>query len=73
MVIALLNPTHAVTGPATCVVVSGGYEDDVDNGEELIYTGQGGNDINGSRKQVANQKLTQGNQALTINHDKSAQ
>ena len=57
-------------GPATCVVVSGGYADDVDNGEELVYTGQGGNDINSSRKQVKDQVLKSGNLALTINVDK---
>jgi putative restriction endonuclease len=29
---------------ADSIVVSGGYEDDEDYGDELIYTGHGGND-----------------------------
>ena len=29
---------------ADSIVISGGYEDDVDFGDEIIYTGQGGND-----------------------------
>ena len=29
---------------ADSIVVSGGYEDDLDRGDEIIYTGQGGND-----------------------------
>lgn len=36
------------------IVLSGGYEDDEDNGEEIIYTGAGGNDPN-TRKQVEDQ------------------
>eukprot|EP01018_Ginkgo_biloba_P004889 Gb_41440 [translate_table: standard] len=54
---------------ATSIVVSGGYEDNIDNGEVLIYTGQGGNDYDGSKKQVEDQKLTAGNFAL-INSNK---
>ncbi len=29
---------------ADSIVVSGGYEDDVDDGDTIIYTGHGGND-----------------------------
>ena len=50
-----------LSGPATCVVVSGGYADDVDGGEELIYTGQGGVELN-SKKHVKDQKCI--NQSL---------
>lgn len=52
---------------ADSVVVSGGYEDDQDYGEEIIYTGHGGNDP-ASGKQIANQTLTRGNLALFRNH-----
>ena len=45
------------------IVVSGGYVDDEDRGEEIIYTGQGGNDP-GTRRQIADQQLTVGNAGL---------
>ncbi|XP_061348981.1 histone-lysine N-methyltransferase family member SUVH9-like [Gastrolobium bilobum] len=48
---------------ATSVIVSGGYEDDMDSGEVIIYTGHGGQDKN-SNRQVAHQKLEGGNLAL---------
>jgi len=38
----------------SAIVLSGGYEDDKDEGDEIIYTGAGGNDAN-SGKQIANQ------------------
>ncbi|PSS00227.1 Histone-lysine N-methyltransferase family member protein [Actinidia chinensis var. chinensis] len=47
---------------ATSVVVSGGYEDDEDSGDVIIYTGQGGQDKNS--RQCGNQKLEGGNLAL---------
>lgn len=47
---------------ADSIVISGGYEDDEDNGSEIIYTGQGGQ--NGSSKQVKDQVLKRGNLAL---------
>lgn len=46
---------------ARSIVLSGGYEDDEDLGNVVIYTGQGGQE-NG--KQVADQVLTLGNAAL---------
>lgn len=49
---------------AAAIVLSGGYEDDKDLGDEIIYTGAGGNDAN-SGKQVADQKWTnRGNAGL---------
>ena len=39
---------------ADSIVVSGGYVDDIDYGNEIIYTGHGGNDPK-SRRQVADQ------------------
>lgn len=45
------------------IVLSGGYEDDLDQGSVVIYTGHGGRDqISGL--QIADQSLTRGNQAL---------
>jgi euchromatic histone-lysine N-methyltransferase len=46
--------------------MSGGYEDDVDNSEDVVYTGQGGNDLLSTRKQVKDQKMEKGNLALKV-------
>jgi len=48
---------------ADSIVVSGGYEDDEDLGDVIVYTGQGGQDPV-TRKQVNDQELTRGNLAL---------
>lgn len=48
---------------AVSIVSSGGYDDDADDADILIYTGQGGN-VNKKDKQVADQKLERGNLAL---------
>ena len=48
---------------AESVVVSGGYVDDDDRGDELIYTGAGGRDASTGR-QVAPQQLNRANLAL---------
>lgn len=50
----------------TSIVLSGGYEDDEDHGDVIIYTGEGGRD-GGSRRQVLDQTLTRGNLALAQN------
>lgn len=50
---------------ADSIVISGGYEDDQDFGDEIVYTGHGGRD--GSGKQIADQTLTRGNLALAKN------
>lgn len=42
------------TDGAAAIVLSGGYEDDYDLGNEILYTGEGGNDST-SGKQVAHQ------------------
>ncbi|XP_071698506.1 histone-lysine N-methyltransferase family member SUVH9-like [Rutidosis leptorrhynchoides] len=47
---------------ATSVIVSGGYEDDEDAGDVIVYTGHGGQDKNS--RQVAHQKLEGGNLAM---------
>uniref|UniRef100_A0A5B6YRI2 Putative histone-lysine N-methyltransferase, H3 lysine-9 specific SUVH1 n=1 Tax=Davidia involucrata TaxID=16924 RepID=A0A5B6YRI2_DAVIN len=48
---------------AVSIVSSGGYDDDAEDRDVLIYSGQGGN-INKKDKQVADQKLERGNLAL---------
>lgn len=52
------------------LVLSGGYEDDIDNGEEFTYTGSGGRDLSGNKRtaeQSSDQELTRSNGALAIN------
>ncbi|XP_059657656.1 uncharacterized protein LOC132304123 [Cornus florida] len=48
---------------ATSIVASGGYADDLDNADVLIYSGQGGNP-SGPDKKAEDQKLERGNLAL---------
>lgn len=48
---------------ADSISISGGYEDDLDLGDEIIYTGEGGQE-NG--KQVKDQELSGGNLALAV-------
>jgi putative restriction endonuclease len=55
----------AERGGAQSIVLGGGYEDDEDHGDFLIYTGQGGQE-NG--RQVADQELKLGNLALCRSH-----
>nr|XP_015840552.1 PREDICTED: E3 ubiquitin-protein ligase UHRF1 isoform X2 [Tribolium castaneum] len=58
------------TDGAYSLVLSGGYEDDVDNGEEFYYTGSGGRDLSGNKRvsgQSCDQKLTRMNKALALN------
>jgi putative restriction endonuclease len=52
------------------IVLSGGYEDDVDKGDIIIYTGAGGNDPN-TKKQVEDQNWdNRGNAGLRVSMDK---
>jgi putative restriction endonuclease len=50
---------------ADSIVLSGGYEDDEDFGDVIVYTGHGGQD-QVTRKQVADQELTRQNLALAV-------
>lgn len=55
---------------AFSIVLSGGYEDDVDNGESFEYTGSGGRDLSGNKRtsvQSFDQILTRMNKALAKN------
>ncbi len=50
---------------ACSIVLSGGYEDDIDQLDYIFYTGQGGQDYPGG-KQVANQEFVRGNKGLML-------
>lgn len=48
------------------VVLSGGYEDDVDNGDTILYTGMGGRDSR-TGQQIADQEFLGLNRSLVFN------
>jgi putative restriction endonuclease len=48
---------------ADSIVLSGGYEDDLDDGDEIVYTGHGGRDQE-TNKQIADQSFSRWNRAL---------
>ncbi|KAH7839111.1 hypothetical protein Vadar_033364 [Vaccinium darrowii] len=56
---------------AVVIVLSGQYEDDRDSLEDVVYTGQGGNNLQGDRRQVKNQEMSRGNLALKNNMEQS--
>jgi putative restriction endonuclease len=56
---------------AYSIVLSGGYEDDEDHGDVIIYTGEGGRDPS-SGKQILDQQLTKGNLALALSKERNA-
>lgn len=57
----------AATG-AESIVVSGGYEDDEDYGDLIIYTGHGGNDSNTGHQIADQDPSAPGNAALITSH-----
>ncbi|KAA0041049.1 histone-lysine N-methyltransferase, H3 lysine-9 specific SUVH6-like [Cucumis melo var. makuwa] len=56
---------------ATSIVASGGYANNLDNSDVLIYTGQGGNMMH-SDKKPEDQKLERGNLALKNSFDEKS-
>lgn len=55
---------------AYSIVLSGGYDDDKDDGDEFVYSGSGGRDLSGNKRtarQSMDQKLTAMNRALAKN------
>lgn len=50
---------------AESIVLSGGYEDDLDNGDVITYTGHGGN-VPGKATQFKDQELDLQNMALVV-------
>ena len=57
---------QGIGGGGESIVLSGGYVDDRDDGDVILYTGQGGRDP-ATGRQIKNQELTRGNLAL-VNH-----
>ena len=57
------------TGYAFSIVVAGGYIDDEDMGDEIIYTGEGGRNDKGQH--IKDQVLSKGNKALILNENDS--
>lgn len=56
---------------ASSIVLSGGYVDDIDNGDEIVYTGHGGNDPK-TKQQIHDQSWDSiGNKALLISEIQS--
>jgi len=53
------------TEGAESIVLSGGYEDDVDNGDTIVYTGHGGRDPS-TGQQIRDQPFSRGNRALAF-------
>lgn len=51
---------------ADSIVLSGGYEDDLDYGSEIVYTGHGGRDSE-KGQQIADQEFNRGNAGLAKN------
>ncbi|RWR96263.1 histone-lysine N-methyltransferase, H3 lysine-9 specific SUVH4 isoform X2 [Cinnamomum micranthum f. kanehirae] len=52
---------------AVSIVMSGMYEDDLDNSEDIVYTGQGGHNLLGDKRQIKDQVMERGNLALKNN------
>ncbi|GJY72408.1 histone-lysine N-methyltransferase, H3 lysine-9 specific SUVH4 [Tanacetum coccineum] len=53
------------------IVMSGMYEDDVDNSADVVYTGQGGNDLLGNKRQIGDQVMARGNLGLKHSMDQN--
>ncbi|KYQ46504.1 E3 ubiquitin-protein ligase UHRF1 [Trachymyrmex zeteki] len=67
-------PVAGIHGrPSDCaysIVLSGGYEEDYDNGDEFLYSGSGGRDLSGNKRtnsQSKDQELSRMNLALAKN------
>ena len=65
-------PMHGIWGReaegSASIVISGGYEDDEDDGDYILYTGQGGQDTPGG-KQIKDQEFIRGNRGLQLNKE----
>jgi len=55
-------------GNAISIILNGGYKDDLDLGDRIIYTGQGGQAKTGPKIQVVDQEVVRGNRALVNSH-----
>lgn len=59
---------NAIDGTAA-IVLSGGYEDDEDDGDAIIYTGAGGNDPNTGKQKEDQSWKNKGNAGLLVSMD----
>ncbi|KAJ2140515.1 hypothetical protein IW136_002567 [Coemansia sp. RSA 678] len=67
-------PVAGISGsakkPAVSIVLAGGYPEDIDHGEEFVYTGSGGYDFVGTsqqrKAQSFDQELTRQNRGLAL-------
>ena len=57
---------NGISPKGEAIILSGGYVDDIDEGDVVVYTGQGGRDPS-SRRQTANQTFERGNRWLQYN------
>ncbi len=69
-------PVAGIAGRPTegcqSIVLAGGYEDDVDHGDEFYYTGSGGRDLSGNKRtaeQSFDQELTKTNLSIAVSCD----
>ncbi len=62
--------TGTANAGAESIVLSGGYVDDLDEGDRIVYTGHGGRDQNSGR-QIADQTFTRQNLALARSESES--
>ncbi len=64
----LMSGIWGTQNGAYSIVLSGGYEDDVDDLNYILYTGQGGRDASVG-KQVKDQEFSEGNRGLQLSCD----
>lgn len=58
---------QGIAKEGSSICLNEGYADDIDNGDEIIYTGQGGQDGNGN--QIDDQRFIRGNKFLVENYN----
>jgi putative restriction endonuclease len=58
---------QGIAPEGSSIVLSGGYTDDIDEGDLVVYTGEGGRDAS-TERQISDQQLTRGNLALARNY-----
>ncbi len=58
--------------PAESIVLSGGYQDDIDDGDEILYTGEGGQEQSSGR-QVKDQTATRAFTLAGVTHSHTMQ
>ncbi|KAI8025443.1 Histone-lysine N-methyltransferase, H3 lysine-9 specific SUVH4 [Camellia lanceoleosa] len=63
----ILQDFNGYTLPLTiAIVLSGQYKDDLDNCDDIVYTGQGGNNLLSNKRQVRDQVILRGHMMFVI-------